>query len=80
MREVPIVEYDEVALQERITEDPAEQRARAGCVCSNDVVRDAPAAVSGGGVGDEVARVDGEEFATDLERERVRGGAGEEGC
>ena len=80
MREVAVVERDEVALQERGAEHP---RPLVGVgfqvVVHRADVRDAGRTGSGGGWGGEVAWVDGEELAPDLEGQIVRGGAGERG-
>ena len=79
VREVPVVERDERALQKRVAEAPAEERARARRVGADDVARDARGRVVRRVLRDEVARVDGEELAADLEREAVRARAGEDG-
>ena len=72
VREVAVVEDDHVALEERVAEVPAEERARGGGVRADDVVRDARRHVALLVLRREVARVDGEHLAADLERERVR--------
>lgn len=79
VREVPVVERDECALQERVAEAPAEERAGTRRVGADDVARDARGCVVRRVLRDEVARVDGEELAADLEREAVRARAGEDG-
>lgn len=77
MREVAVIEHDEVRLEERVAERPAEERALARRVGRDDVVRDARGGVARFVLGDEVARVERELLATDLEGEVVRRGAGE---
>ena len=73
VREVAVVEDDHVALQERVAEVPAEQRAAARGVRAHDVVRDARLGVALLVLRDEVAWVDGEHLAADLEGEAVGG-------
>lgn len=69
MRQVPVVEHNHVALQERVTEVPAEQRADARRVRADNVARDAVRSVALLVLCDEVARVDREELPANLERQ-----------
>lgn len=77
MGEVAVVEHDEVRLEERVAERPAEERALARRVCRDDIVRDARRGVARFVLCDEVARVERELLAADLEGQVVRRGAGE---
>lgn len=77
MCQIPIVERDQIGLEERVAEAPAEERAEARRVGGHDAARDAGVRVAGALLRDEVARVDGEELPADLEGERVRAVAGE---
>ncbi len=79
MREVSIIENHSRRLEERVSEGPGEEGAGGGRVGGYDVRCGADL---GGGLrlgGDEVARIDGEELAADLEGEGVCGCAGEGG-
>ena len=77
MCQVPIVERDQIGLEERVAEAPAEERAEARRVGGHDAARDAGVRIAGALLRDEVARVDGEELPADLERKRMRAVAGE---
>lgn len=71
MSDVPVMEHDEVALQERVPEVPAEECARLRRIRAHNVVRGTLwiAAAVGWALADEVARIDGEELAPYLESE-----------
>lgn len=79
MREVSVVEDDHVALQERVAEVPAKQRAGARGVRGDYIVRNTVRYIALLVLRREVTGVDGEHLAPDLVRERVRLVAGEEG-
>lgn len=72
IRQVSVVEDDEVALEERGAEDPAVERVVGRCAAGAADGRSARCRVAGLGLGDEVAGVDGETLAADLESEVVR--------
>ena len=77
MRQVAIIEYHTIGLEERVTETPAKQCAPAGWVSRDKVVCDTCCRVTLVIRSDKVARVIGEHLPADLEFQRVWRGARE---
>ncbi len=79
MRQVAVIKRDEVRLEERVAEAPAEQCPAARWVCRDEVIRDAGRSIAVLVLRDKVARVDGEHLPADHEGESVGRCAGERG-
>lgn len=76
MREVTVVEHDEVGLEEWVAERPAEERTLTRRIRRDNVVRDARRRVTRLVLRDKVAWVEWELLAADLEGQVVCGDAG----